>query len=133
MSACHNGHLDCVKLLVDYDADLNLTVEGNYLTAMMLATRNGHEECAEFLGPHVAGCQCLNGLRKISGSDLEDVYNCDICDIEIKGDHQCDFFGCEICDYHECMDCHTKVVTFIMSVPNYLKIGAFQRSVGLRT
>ena len=48
MQACHQGHFDCVKLLLENGADPNITNPLG-ITALTVATRGGFEKVIELL------------------------------------------------------------------------------------
>ena len=45
--ACNGGYIDVVKVLLQYGADINCTMNGK--TALEIATRKGHTEIVELL------------------------------------------------------------------------------------
>ncbi|TNJ27472.1 Ankyrin repeat protein 1 [Giardia muris] len=62
MSAAKNGHVDCVKLLVEFEAG---KIQSNGVSALMLAAANGHTECVKLLLKFEAGRSTTCGTALI--------------------------------------------------------------------
>ena len=48
MAACNNGHIECVKLLLDREAVVDQATNNGW-TSLMVACNNGHIECVKLL------------------------------------------------------------------------------------
>ena len=71
--AAHNGHLPCVRLLLEHGAQCNQSKANNGFTALMIASQHGHESCVRLLLEQGANVLALSNDRNINALILASV------------------------------------------------------------